>query len=778
MKKFKLVRKLTAGFTSAVTAAVCAASSFSAPTAVITASAAPDTENYAKLLQYSLYMYDANMCGDQVDEKSGFSWRGDCHTGDLVPGGFHDCGDHVKFGITAGYSAATLGWSYMEYGDVFDELGQTGHLKLITDHFAKYFRDCTTLSGGTVTNFIYQIGDGDMDHNQYWGPPEEQDQSSRKVFQTSSGASDIAAEYAAALAVNYINFGNEEDLTYAKALWDFSTRYNQCATEGASNFYNSDSYIDDQAFAAGFLYLATEEDNYKNFLKSNMKDPNWIYCWNNVYLGASVLNGEINGDYSIVQKFASRNFNDPGTWYVPDGWGAARYNTAAQFMGLLLTEHDQGNYSAWAKSQMSMILGDNPKNVCLVVGYSDISAKYPHHEAASGLRGWGEYNAAGATFGGKGYTLTGALEGGFSNTSFQYVDALNDITSSEVGIDYNATLVAAAAGLYKIYGTGTVDSSVNGIGRDIQYENPTSTTETTTTTTTTTETTTTTTTPVAPQYLVKVNIVAEDTGEQLSGVTYSISGGGENGAYYGSKEFVSSSEPEVVNVNWHDMDSLDGTYWEVSIKDVPQGYMYPSPLNTSIPISRDSVAEVTVEIPLAPDYSTMTFELALTDKDTGKAVPGVEFSISGKESGNDLGTKTYVSGDGLNVIDMKWDNITDPSKTTWTCLITSVPEGYDMPEDPDIVFVFQTLNKVSSSRELTANGSSDLWGDANCSGEVNMADAVAIMRSQADPDDYALSAKGKRLADVAGNGDGVTNADALAIQQYEAGLVTELPVKS
>ncbi len=775
MKKFKLVRKLTAGFTSAVTAAVCAASSFSAPTAVITASAAPDTENYAKLLQYSLYMYDANMCGDQVDEKSGFSWRGDCHTGDLVPGGFHDCGDHVKFGITAGYSAATLGWSYMEYKDVFDELGQTGHLKLITDHFAKYFKDSTTLSGGTVTNFVYQIGDGGMDHNSYWGPPEEQDQSSRKVFQTSGGASDIAAEYAAGLAVNYINFGNEDDLTYAKALWDFSTKYNQCATEGVGGFYDTSTYVDDQAFAAGFLYLATNDEKYKNFLSSNMKDPNWIYCWSNVYLGASVLNGEINGDYSIVKKFASGNFNNPGTWYVPDGWGAARYNTAGQFMGLLLTEHNQGDYSAWAKSQMSMILGDNPKNVCLVVGYSDISAKYPHHEAASGLRGWDEYNAAGATFGGKGYTLTGALEGGFSNTSFQYVDALNDITSSEVGIDYNATLVAAAAGLYKIYGTGTVDSKVNGVERDIQYENPTS---QTTTSTTTTETTTTTTTPVAPQYLVKVNIVAEDTGEQLSGVTYSISGGGENGAYYGSKEFVSSSEPEVVNVNWHDMDSLDGTYWEVAIKGVPQGYMYPSSINKSILISRDGVAEVTVEIPLAPDYSTMTFELALTDKDTGKAVSGVEFSISGKESGNDLGTKTYVSGDGLNVIDMKWDNITDPSKTTWTCLITSVPEGYDMPEDPDIVFVFHTLNKVSSSRELTANGSSDLWGDANCSGEVNMADAVAIMRSQADPDDYALSAKGKRLADVTGNGDGVTNADALTIQQYEAGIVTELPVKS
>jgi hypothetical protein len=55
-----------------------------------------------------------------------------------------------------------------------------------------------------------------------------------------------------------------------------------------------------------------------------------------------------------------------------------------------------------------------------------------------------------------------------------------------------------------------------------------------------------------------------------------------------------------------------------------------------------------------------------------------------------------------------------------------------------------------------------------------MADAVAIMRSQADPDEFSLTAQGRRNADVSGSGDGVTNADALAIQQYEAGIITIL----
>ena len=58
--------------------------------------------NYAKLLQESLYFYDANMCGSDVGERSAFSWRDDCHTSDSVvidgetidvSGGYHDAGD-------------------------------------------------------------------------------------------------------------------------------------------------------------------------------------------------------------------------------------------------------------------------------------------------------------------------------------------------------------------------------------------------------------------------------------------------------------------------------------------------------------------------------------------------------------------------------------------------------------------------------------------------------------------------------------------------------------
>jgi len=34
-----------------------------------------------------------------------------------VSGGFHDAGDHVKFGLPQAYAASTVGWGYYEFKD-------------------------------------------------------------------------------------------------------------------------------------------------------------------------------------------------------------------------------------------------------------------------------------------------------------------------------------------------------------------------------------------------------------------------------------------------------------------------------------------------------------------------------------------------------------------------------------------------------------------------------------------------------------------------------------
>ena len=89
---------------------------------------------------------------------------------DDVPGGYHDAGDHVMFGLPQGYAASTIGWSYYEYKDVYASLGLTDHFRKISKHFTDFFKKSTQMQGGNVTRFLYQKGEGGPDHS-YWGAP-------------------------------------------------------------------------------------------------------------------------------------------------------------------------------------------------------------------------------------------------------------------------------------------------------------------------------------------------------------------------------------------------------------------------------------------------------------------------------------------------------------------------------------------------------------------------------------------------------------------------------
>ena len=473
-------------------------------TSMLTASAVND--NYAKLLQYSLYFYDANMCGSNVNSDSQFSWRSNCHTGDEVKGGFHDAGDHAMFGLPQGYSASTLGWSYYEFKDAYNALGQTSHFKKISEHFCEFFKNSTKLDGsGNVSSFCYQKGDGDVDH-QYWGKPENQEstQGVRKMFWTSSGASDIAAEYAAALAINYLNFGNAEDLKYAEALYKFSTQYNQVATDGPAGFYASNECRDEQAWAAGWLYKATNNEQYKNDCASKqVQYLGWVHSWKNVDLGAACVYAEITGDWSKVNDWIGQYTNSDSYFFL-DKWGSARINTSMQMTALVASKHSNADYSSWCRGQMDYILGNNPANTCFVVGYAGNSAKNPHHRAASGYDSYDEFKGIN-TVGANSKTLVGALVGGPTDQNGTYVDSINDYVCNEVAIDYNAGLVGAAAGLYEVYKSGSVDSSIDGVGAVTIDPIVTTTTTTTSRINTTTTTTTTAVSTGSGKYTIKPN---------------------------------------------------------------------------------------------------------------------------------------------------------------------------------------------------------------------------------------------------------------------------------
>ena len=81
---------------------------------------------------------------------------------------------------------------------------------------------------------------------------------------------------------------------------------------------------------------------------------------------------------------------------------------------------------------------------------------------------------------------------------------------------------------------------------------------------------------------------------------------------------------------------------------------------------------------------------------------------------------------------------------------------------PELGFEKQITFDVTVSEIVT--------GDANGDDEISVSDPVLISQYLANADDYPMTAEQRKAADVIGNGDGLTSADALQLQRYLAGL--------
>ena len=143
-----------------------------------------------------------------------------------LTGGWHDAGDHVKFGLPGSYSASTLGWGYYEFPEAYKDLGLDGHIEDELRWINDYFMKVTFLDDDdNVVAYCYQVGEGNNDHN-YWCAPELQVDNTvvassscavkRPAYfaTTEMPASDQCAGAAASLAINYLNF-KDSDPDYA-----------------------------------------------------------------------------------------------------------------------------------------------------------------------------------------------------------------------------------------------------------------------------------------------------------------------------------------------------------------------------------------------------------------------------------------------------------------------------------------------------------------------------------------------------------------------------------
>src|SRR5512140_1503183 len=154
--------------------------------------------NLSLALQESLFFYDAEKSGPaRTVGHQPLEWRGDSDPADskvpLKPiknwegtnlsaafisankaildpdgdgtvdlsGGFHDAGDHVKFGLPQAYAAGTIAWGMLEFKDAFVATGTWEHALEEMRWFTDYFlRSAFFDSSGNIIAFNYQVGDG------------------------------------------------------------------------------------------------------------------------------------------------------------------------------------------------------------------------------------------------------------------------------------------------------------------------------------------------------------------------------------------------------------------------------------------------------------------------------------------------------------------------------------------------------------------------------------------------------------------------------------------
>jgi len=483
--------------------------------------------NYAEALQKSLYFYDAERCGPGVTGGR-LEWRGDCHVEDTkidlatqtnlsssfisanksvldpdgdgcidLSGGYHDAGDHVKFGLPQSYTASTLAWSYYEFKDAFVDIGEDEHMMDILKGFSDYLLKSTFIDkSGKVIAFNFMVGAGMVDHT-YWGPPELQEIEKYErpaTFATAENpASDQCGNASAALSIMYLILKDTEKeyaekcLTTAKALYEFG-RTNR-GLGNSDGFYGS-AYDDDElSWAATWLYAATENMDYINHITSvdsnglysgymkriinstsNTWQNIWVHCWDVVWGGTFVELANLFPENEQFKYFSQWNIEywsggqvkhadskdgnylklTPAGYGMINTWGSARYNCAAQLCALVLQKYNPEltGFGDWAKSQMDYILGDNPMGYAYEVGYGDAWAVHPHHRAAHGSKINSMLDPPEHR-----HTLWGALVGG-PDAGDKHVDDTTDYVYNEVAIDYNAGFVGALAGHYLLYGDG------------------------------------------------------------------------------------------------------------------------------------------------------------------------------------------------------------------------------------------------------------------------------------------------------------------------------------
>ncbi|KAL6651802.1 hypothetical protein ACP70R_010727 [Stipagrostis hirtigluma subsp. patula] len=401
------------------------------------AAAAQASFDYAGAFDKSLQFFEAQRSGKLPADRR-VQWRGDSALTDgfsqgvdLV-GGYYDAGDHVKFGFPMAYAVTMLAWGVLEFEK---EMVAANNLERALEAIrwgTNYF-----IKAHTEPNVLWvQVGDGDSDHL-CWERAEDMStpRTAFKIDRNHPG-SEVAGETAAALAAAakafkpYDSMYSDLLLLHAKQLFTFADtfrgRYDESLLS-AKKFYPSGSgYQDELLWAAAWLYEATGDENYLQYVSQNAElfgGIGWAvteFSWDNKYAGLQVLLSKVlfeggsagyadtlrqyqaKGEFFLcacLQKNNGHNIRmTPGGLLYVDDWNNLQYVTSSTFLLTVYADYLAVSRGAlkcpdgevqpaeilkFAKSQVDYILGKNPKGMSYMVGYGGSFPTHVHHRGAS-----------------------------------------------------------------------------------------------------------------------------------------------------------------------------------------------------------------------------------------------------------------------------------------------------------------------------------------------------------------------------------------------------------
>jgi len=404
-------------------------------------------------------------------------------------------------GMTAGnmkatspiaFTTALLAWSYVAFPGAYDKSGQLAQIRDSVRVGADYLSKVHRMDYEKNTSLlITRLGDVDTELLLWYRP---EDGAKRPAYavdlnsRTQGGlgpaaGADLGGSVAAALAASSTVFRSSQDAgddKYADFLLEKAKEVYAAAAPTKGSFsdsdfnmtllYNSSTVYDDMAWAAGWMYKATQDnaylddlyDFYVKHLQAEGEISDWKYAfdWDNVFWPVNVLMAQETGKGTFKkhsEEFLrswmcannAANYTRRGRAFNRNSGSLGSTSNAAMlaFMYGDVIESESPaaahSYRCWGLSQMRYMLGDAGRSMVVGVGTNppkrtqDRNAACPEPPATCN-RVTGLLSPDPDA-----YDLLGALIQG-PGDSDDYLDIRNN-DASRVGIENNAGFTGALA---------------------------------------------------------------------------------------------------------------------------------------------------------------------------------------------------------------------------------------------------------------------------------------------------------------------------------------------